>query len=60
MIAGAPEIREAENDGMPAGDTPLCPICYEEAERFYYYKGTRDVLGCEHCIDWDTSWITEV
>jgi hypothetical protein len=29
-----------------------CPVCYEECERIYFYKGSRDALGCDRCIDW--------
>lgn len=59
VIADAPYIREAENDGVGCSETPICPVCYKEAERFYVGKGTRDILGCENCIDWEVSWFIE-
>lgn len=51
-VPDAPWIRDAEINGDPAPDPVICPVCYRECERIYYYKGDRDALGCENCIDW--------
>lgn len=53
QIPDAPWIRDAELNGVgPAEDPVKCPVCYEECERIYFYKGSRDALGCDRCIDW--------
>lgn len=51
-VPDAPWIRDAEINGDPAPDPVICPVCYKECERIYYYKSERDALGCENCIDW--------
>lgn len=56
-VPDAPWIRDAENNGMEDYGEPVCPVCGAECERFYFYAGDRDVLGCDRCIDWDEAWI---
>ena len=48
QVPDAPWIREAENDGMPPFDPPVCPICGEECETIYADM-TGDVFGCDRC-----------
>lgn len=59
MIPDAPWIRDAEMNGMVSDDPPKCPCCGAEAERFYFYNGGSDILGCENCIDWKDAWEVE-
>ena len=49
MLADAPWIREAENDGMPDGPDPKCPLCGQECSTLYVVDG--EVLGCENCVE---------
>ena len=52
-LPDAPWIRDAELNGWGDDVPPVhCPVCHEECERIYYYKGDRDALGCDVCIDW--------
>jgi len=48
-IEDAPWIREAETDGMPEEDEPICPVCGEECEELYIVDG--DVIGCDCCVN---------
>ena len=59
MIPDAPWIRDAELNGIPSPDPPVCPVCYEETDRFYIAKGTNEIIGCENCIDSVDAWDTE-
>lgn len=52
QVPDAPWIRDAELNGMPADEPVKCPVCYEECEQIYFYRGQRDALGCDRCIDW--------
>jgi len=58
-IPDAPYIRDAEMNGIPSADPPICPICKSEAERFYFLNGDSDILGCENCIDWKDAYDVE-
>lgn len=52
QIPDAPWIRDAELNGWGPEEKPVkCPVCYEECEQIYFYKGSRDALGCDRCID---------
>lgn len=54
QIPDDPRIRDAERNGYGDCPEPTCPVCgAKDVERFYFYKGDRDILGCEECIDWD-------
>lgn len=36
------------------GDEPtvvICPVCGEENDDFLYINGSRDVIGCEKCVE---------
>lgn len=59
MISNAPWIREAENNGDLSESPPVCPVCYQEADRLYIVKGTNEIIGCENCIDSVNAWDTE-
>ena len=59
MIQDAPWIREAEQNGIPSDDPPVCPVCYQEAEYFYILKDSREIIGCEKCIDTKDAWDVE-
>ena len=59
MIPDAPGIRDAELNGIPADDPVICPCCGGEADRFYFYNGGTDVLGCDRCIEWKDAWEVE-
>ena len=37
-------------------DTPMCPICGEECETIYRVKDTKEVIGCDCCIEAIESW----
>lgn len=41
---------------MPVNDPPICPICCKEADRFYFEKDGREIVGCDNCIDWIDAW----
>lgn len=57
QLPDAPWIRDAELNGVgPDDPPPKCPVCYEECEQIYFYKGCRDALGCDRCIDWMDAW----
>lgn len=55
-LPDAPWIRDAELNGIDAPDPVKCPVCGGECERIYFYKGNRDALGCDICIDWMDSY----
>lgn len=56
MIPDDPRIRDAEMNGYPADDPVICPCCGEEAEKFFFYNGGTDILGCDNCIDIRDAW----
>lgn len=29
----------------------ICPVCGEDNDEFLYVNGSRDVVGCEKCIE---------
>jgi hypothetical protein len=59
MIPDAPWIRDAEQNGMPSSAPPVCPVCYQETDRFYIANGSNEIIGCENCIDSVDAWDTE-
>ena len=48
MIADAPYIRQAENDGMEDYEVE-CPVCERLCETIYETEDG-DVVGCDRCI----------
>ena len=60
QIPDADYIREAERNGMPHPDKPICPECGQECETVFVARENRMmVLGCDKCLmakdayDWD-------
>lgn len=60
MIPDAPWIRDAELNGVPADDPIICPCCGAEAERFFFYNGGTDIIGCDSCIESKDAWEVEL
>lgn len=59
-IDDAPEIRDAENNGVGYYELPECPICHNKADTFFFVNGSKtDILGCENCVAWAESWDVE-
>lgn len=35
---------------------PVCPVCGQECETVYLDHKTRDILGCDVCVDVKDAW----
>ena len=49
-----PVIRNMELTGHPDGKEPepyLCPVCGEECEILYRQADSREIVGCNDCIE---------
>ena len=54
-----PVIQNMERTGYPDGkepEWPRCPVCGEEADRFYYSTHEHEYVGCENCLMSQESW----
>ena len=51
QLPDAPWIVDAELNGLPEVPVVKCPVCGAECEEIYFYRGSRDALGCDRCID---------
>jgi len=59
-IDDAPEIRDAEINGVGYYELPECPICHNKADTFFFVKSNKsEILGCECCVSWGESWNVE-
>ena len=54
-LPDAPWIRDAEMNGMPSDETPVCPVCGAETDT-YYLDEYGDVIGCDCCIRAVDAW----
>lgn len=61
-IPNHPDIRDAEQNGMPPYDDPdpICPICGKECETIYT-DIDGDAFGCDQCVTlWEAAeWCDE-
>ena len=58
FCADHPVIRNLERTGYPDGRppaVPVCPLCGEEAERFYYDRNG-ELVGCDECVSARDAW----
>jgi len=35
---------------------PVCPVCGEPADTYYYNKETGEIVGCPECVGCEDAW----
>lgn len=58
-IPDHPVVRNMEQTGHPDGkepEYPRCPLCGGECEKIYKHRESREVMGCDLCIEEIDPW----
>ena len=54
-----PVIRNMEATGYPDGKAPqryFCPVCDRECETLYRQEESREIVGCDLCVEIIDPW----
>ena len=48
--------RECDGCMSCYAENPLCPICSNETDTYYYNRHSGDIVGCGECLSTTDAW----